>query len=334
MVMEAEAVIDRRRLRRKLSFWRIITFLVLAALIIALVKVSGVGKLWGEKNQDHIARVKISGVITNDQPLLDLLENLKKEKRVRAVILNISSPGGSTVGGEAIYEAVRDLAQKKPVATSVGTLAASAGYMIASASDHIVARRSSIVGSIGVIFQYPDASRLLEKIGVSVQEIKSSPMKAEPSPFHATSEEAKEMINRVVRDSYNWFVEIVAERRNMSKSEALILADGSVFSGSQGVANRLIDAVGDETTAKKWLIKEKDLDEDLKIINWKPNNPDDGYFVNPAGIVWIFRRLGLNITPIAASELGRHIPKRLFLDGLVSIWLNSGNGAENGAMVR
>ena len=158
MAIDAESIIDRRQLRRKVTFWRIVTFVILAGLIIALVKATGIGNLLGEKSRDHIARVKITGVITNDRPLLKLLGELKKDKHVKGVILNISSPGGSTVGGEAIFEAVRQLAEKKPVATSVGTLAASAGYMIASASDHIVARRSSIVGSIGVIFQYADAS--------------------------------------------------------------------------------------------------------------------------------------------------------------------------------
>ena len=334
MAIDAETMIDRRRLRRKLSFWRIATFIILAALILALIKASGIGELLGKKNQDHIARVKISGVITNDQPLIDMLKKLKKNEHVKAVILKISSPGGSTVGGEAIYEAVRDLARKKPVATTVGTLAASAGYMIATASDHIVARRSSIVGSIGVIFQYADASKLLEKIGVQMQEIKSSPLKAEPSPFHPTSEEAKQMINRVVLDTYDWFVDLVAERRNLSKSEALGLADGSIFSGSQGLANKLIDALGDEASAKEWLVKDKAIDKELKIINWKPERSDQGYFANPAGLIWIINQLGFNLPPDAVNELGKRIPRRLFLDGLVSMWLNSGNLVDQEASMR
>ena len=329
MVIDAEAIIEQRHLRRKITFWRIFTFVILACLILALTKASGLGELFGKRNQAHIARVNISGVITNDKHMLDLLGKVKSEENVKAVILNISSPGGSTVGGEAIYEAVRDIASKKPVATSVGTLAASAGYMIASASDHIVARRSSIVGSIGVIFQYPDASRLMEKIGIQMQEIKSSPMKAEPSPFHKTSEEAKQMINNVVRDSYDWFVDLVAQRRNLSKTEALKLADGSVFSGSQGVANKLIDEVGDEASAKAWLVKEKGINKNLDIISWKPDDDQQGLFANPAGMTWLLRLFGIDTRPDtlpnALNELGRRIPERLFLDGLVSMWLNSPN---------
>ena len=334
MAVDADAIIERRRLRRKISFWRIVTLLIFAGLIVALVKASGVGDLLSEKNQDHIARVKISGVITNDRPLLDMLDEIKHNDRVKAVILDISSPGGSTVGGEAIYEAVRDVAGEKPVATSVGTLAASAGYMIASASDHIVARRSSIVGSIGVIFQYPDASVLLDKIGVRMQEIKSSPLKAEPSPFHPTSEEAKEMINRVVKDSYSWFVDLVAERRNMTKAETLLLADGSIYSGSQGVANGLIDAVGDETVAVDWLVSEKAIEEDLDIVDWKPQRPQDTLFANPAGLVWLFNKFGLDIPPNAANALSKRLPARLFLDGLVSMWLNSSNLIDQEAVMQ
>ncbi len=323
MVTATESIIDRRLLRRKLTFWRIFTFVMLAGLIIALISATGVGELWAKKSKDHIARVSINGVITNDKPLLKLLTKLGKKESVKAVILNISSPGGTTVGGEAIYEAVRKLAKKKPVATSVGSLAASAGYMIASASDHIVARRSSIVGSIGVIFQYADASKLLDKIGVSIEEIKSSPMKAEPSPFHTTTPQAKAMINRLVRDSYDWFVDLVAERRGMSKSATLNLADGSIFSGSQALANGLVDAVGDEETAKKWLVDKKKIDKDLKIVSWKPVRAEDSVFANPAGIVWIFEQFGLKITPKAANLLSKHLPEQLFVDGLVSMWVST-----------
>ncbi|MEM9330315.1 MAG: S49 family peptidase [Pseudomonadota bacterium] len=192
----ADEIIDRRRLRRKLSFWRIATFGVLGIALIGLILVAARDQLLSGAKNEHIARVKITGVITNDQPMLSLLEKLKDNEKVSAVVLNISSPGGSTVGGEAMYEAVRNLAEEKPVVSTVGTLAASAGYMVASGTDHIVARRSSIVGSIGVLFQYADASELLDKIGVKVNAVKSSPLKAEPSPFNPASQETIDMIDR------------------------------------------------------------------------------------------------------------------------------------------
>ena len=219
-----EDLIDRRRLRRKLSFWRVAAIVIVAIAIAAGAYALSAYRMATSK--DQIARVSIEGMILEDQKLLDLLDRLKDEDAVKAVVLRIDSPGGTTVGGESIYEAVRAIAEVKPVAAEVGTLAASAGYMIASGADHIVARRTSIVGSIGVIFQYVDASQLLETVGVEVNAIKSAPLKAEPSPFAPAPEAAKEMINRLVMDTYEWFVALVAERRDMSMAEAKALADG------------------------------------------------------------------------------------------------------------
>jgi protease-4 len=219
-----------------------------------------------------------------------------------------------------MYEAVRELSETKPVTTSVGTLAASAGYMIASASDHIVAHRSSIVGSIGVLFQYADASELLGKIGVQVNSVKSSPLKAEPNPFNPASEEAVAMIDRVIQDTYKWFVDIVTERRDMPRSQVVALADGSIFTGSQGLENGLVDAIGGEDAARKWLVEEKDISDDLKVLDYKPKRPGDGLFENPAGLVKIARLFGINLSNSDYEEIESIIRERLLLDGLVSIW--------------
>ncbi|WP_367249164.1 S49 family peptidase, partial [Pseudomonas sp. SB113] len=143
----------------------------------------------------------------------------------------------TTAGGEAIFDAVRELAGEKPVVAQVGTLAASAGYMIASATDHIVARQSSIVGSIGVLVQFPNFTGLMEKVGITLDEIKSSPLKAEPSPFNPTTDEERAMIRSLIMDSYEWFVGLIVDRRGMSRAEVLALADGSIFTGRLALAN-------------------------------------------------------------------------------------------------
>ena len=207
-----------------------------------------------------------------------------------------------------------------PVVTSVKTLAASAGYMIAAGSDHIIARRTSIVGSIGVIFQYPQASQLLEKIGVSIEEIKSSPLKAEPSPFHIPPPEAEVVIKELITDTYNWFVDLVAERRSMSREEALVLSDGRVFSGDRGLKNKLIDALGGETAAKEWLISEKGLDKDLEVKDWKPFDPNERYLNLRAVKQWLFEGDVSSFGQANPENLPAIVPKRLFLDGLLSIW--------------
>ena len=323
MSINADEIIDRRRLRKKVSFWRIATFVILGIALLGMIGFGLNRAGLSSTATDHIARVQITGVITNDEPMLKLLKTLKEDDKVKAVILNISSPGGSTVGGEAMFEAVRELAKTKPVTTNVGTLAASAGYMIASASDHIVARRSSIVGSIGVLFQYADASELLDKIGVKVKAIKSSPLKAEPNPFNQASPEAEAMIDRLIQDSYQWFVDIVADRRNMKEFEVLKLADGSIFTGSQSLENGLIDAIGGEDVAVKWLKEEKDIAKELEVIERKPKRPTDSLFGNPAAIAKIASLFGLEIGYSEAKALEDALRERLPLDGLVSIWQGS-----------
>lgn len=320
MTLTADDIIDRRQLRKKVSFWRILTFIIAGLALIGLVIFSARDVLFSAAKGDHIARIKITGVITNDEPMLKLIKKAKDEDKIKAVILNISSPGGSTVGGEAMYESIRELAETKPVVTNVGTLAASAGYMIASATDHIVARRSSIVGSIGVLFQYADASELLNKVGVKINAVKSSPLKAEPSPFAPASEEAVAMIDRVIQDSYKWFVDLVVERRDLNRSQVLALANGSIFTGGQSLENGLIDAIGGEDKALEWLQNEKKISKDFKVIEYKPKRPGDSLFENPAALIKIAQVFGIKLSGNDVRELEGAIRERLLLDGLVSIW--------------
>jgi protease-4 len=215
--MDQMAIAERRQLRRKLSFWRVAALVFLAAVGFALYRTA-----FGESGGSavaHVAQIRISGMITDDRELLERLERIAENDQVKALIVSISSPGGTTYGGERLFKAIRHVAESKPVVSDVRTLAASAGYMIATAGDTIVAGESSITGSIGVIFQYPQLDEVMKKIGVSLEEIKSSPLKAEPSPFHPASEEAKTMIRNMVLDSYAWFVDLVADRRKMPREE-------------------------------------------------------------------------------------------------------------------
>jgi protease IV len=316
MALRADDLIDRRRLRRKLTFWRIAAIGIVALGVIAL-SVWFYGDDFTGSAVDHIAKVKIEGTITEDEELIKRLETIRQSSKVKGVILSIDSPGGTTVGGESIYEEVRKLAADKPVVAEVGTLAASAGYMIASAADHIVARKTSIVGSIGVLIQYPDVSGLMDKLGVKLEEVKSSPLKASPSPFKPTNDEERAMVRKLILDSYDWFVGIVAERRKMTHEQALALADGSIFTGRQGVANGLIDAVGGETEAVDWLAT-KGVDAKLKVVEWKDTERRGGFLLSKAMAQTIGSALGLPAySGDVIHELGAD---RLFLDGLVSVW--------------
>ena len=311
----ADEIIDRRRLRRKLTFWRVAA-LVIAAVAIATAAFSTFSGQFGAIARDHIAKVRIEGTITEDEELLERLRAIQKSRTVKGVILAIDSPGGTTAGGEAIYEAVRKLAAEKPVVAQVGTLAASAGYMISSASDHIVARQSSIVGSIGVLFQFPDVTGLMDKMGIKLEGVKSSPLKAEPSPFSPTTEEERAMIRSLVMDSYDWFVGLVEERRPLSRAEVLALADGSIFTGRQALDNKLIDALGGEDEVRAWL-EGKGVPKGLKVVEWKPDRGAEAWLTGTAAARTLSRLLGFPAGTDILTELGAD---RIFLDGLVSVW--------------
>ncbi|MBZ9761849.1 signal peptide peptidase SppA [Mesorhizobium sp. CA8] len=316
MAMRADDLIDRRRLRRKLTFWRVVAFLVLAAAIIAFSTWVYDDNFTG-KAVPHIAKVKIEGTITEDEDLLKRLDSIRKSPEVKGVILSIDSPGGTTVGGESTFDAVRKLAGDKPVVAEVGTLAASAGYMIASAADHIVARKTSIVGSIGVLIQYPDVSGLMDKLGIKLEEVKSSPLKASPSPFKPTNDDERAMVRKLILDSYDWFVGTVAERRKMTHEQALALADGSIFTGRQALANHLVDAVGGEQEAIDWLAT-KGVDAKLKVVEWKDRDRRGGFLFSQSMPKLAAKALGL---PDAGGDVIHELgADRLFLDGLVSVW--------------
>lgn len=324
MAHTAEAMIERRRLRRKLSFWRI-AFLALVALAVILFAIYAGNKSAGVSSP-HIAKVRIEGTIFENEELLKRLAAIEKNDAVKGVLLIVDSPGGTTVGGEAIFNAVRKIAEKKPVVAQVGTLAASAGYMIASATDHIVARQTSIVGSIGVLFQYPDISQLLNKIGVKVETIKSSPLKAEPNYFNPASDEAKAMIRNMIMDSYNWFVDLVEKRRSFTHEEALALADGSIYTGRQALQKKLIDELGGEEEAIAWL-KTKNIDKNVPVVEWKPVNADSLFSMRDLLMRTGARLFGL---PEGSSDLLRDITKdRMFLDGLLSVWHVDGGSANS-----
>ena len=264
MITEAELIVDRRRLKRRVTFWRI------AAILLAFVGFMAFAWTLGglKKYEDHIARVRISGLITGDQATLDLLDAIAASAKVQAVIVRIDSPGGTTAGSEAVYEALRKIAKDKPIAAVMDTVAASGGYITAIAADHIVARGNTITGSIGVIFSFPEISRLLDTLGIKMEEIKSGELKAEPSPYKPVSDKARAVSNEMVQDSFAWFTGLVAERRKLPLDRVKILSDGRVYTGRQAAANKLIDEIGGEEKAIAWLESEKNIAPGMPVVDW------------------------------------------------------------------
>ena len=314
-MIEAETVIERRRLRRRLTAWRLAA-VVLAVFVIALI-MAGDQRLAGTGSfLPHIARVSVSGFITDDQKMLELLDKVGKSSQVRAVILDINSPGGTTTGGEAMYDAIRRLAEKKPVVAVCGTLATSAAYIVALATDRIFVYGNTITGSVGVIFQWADVSELMRTLGVKVEEVKSGPLKAVPNPFEPTDEKGRALAAEMVQEAKVWFVDLVGKRRNLEPAAVPGLTDGRVYSGRQALALKLVDEIGDERAAKRWLQKERDVTPGLSVVEWKPKSESGGIWG------WLFGSIASSFG-IAADNfvsLFGQVSEGLRLDGLVSLW--------------
>jgi protease-4 len=319
-LIEAETVIERRRLRRKLTVWRL-AGVVLAVLLIALL-VSGSERMAGSGSfLPHIARVQVSGIITDDQKMQDLIDKVGKSDRVKAVILDINSPGGTTAGGEAMYDAVRRLAEKKPVVAVCGTLATSAAYIVALATDRIFVYGNTITGSVGVIFQWADVSELMHTLGVKVEEVKSGPLKAVPNPFEPTDEKGRALAEEMVQEAKVWFVDLVGKRRNIEPASVPGLTDGRVYSGRQAVAFKLVDEIGDEKEAKRWLQKERNVAPGLSVVDWKPRAESGGI------LSWLFGAIAseLGVSADKLVSLFGQVSEGLRLDGLVSLWHPAGS---------
>jgi protease-4 len=317
MPIDAEAITDRRRLRRKLTFWRVAGILALIAAVVTLGYATA-DRMGLARGQAHVARISINGfIISNQQRMADLMERVGKAGSVSGVVVSVNSPGGTTTGSEELYRNIRRLAEKKPVVTFVDGTAASGGYITAVAADHVVARETSLVGSIGVLFQFPDLSGLLGNVGVKVEEVKSAPLKAEPSPFKPTSPEARAALQSVVNDTYDWFKALVRERRRLDEGELAVAATGQVFSGRQGVPLKLVDRIGGERDAIAWLEQEKGVAKDLPIRDWKPRSDRDFSIIawGAAGADLLgFERLAETLRRSAASVEAAQ------LDGLLAVW--------------
>ena len=324
MSMDSDVIVDRRRMRRKLTFWRI------AAVVIAIAAIAGVGVMMSPGSRGtftssgSIARVNIEGLIRSDRQRVEALERLEKSQTA-AVIVHINSPGGTTAGSEQLYDALVRLKAKKPLVVVVEGLAASGGYITAIAADHIVAQQTSLVGSIGVLFQFPNFTDLLKTVGVKVEEVKSSPLKAAPNGFEPTSPEARAALDALVKDSYAWFRGLVKERRGMDDALLNQVADGRVFTGHQAVDLKLIDQLGDEKTAVAWLVAQKGVKADLPVRDYKlsPRFGDLTFLRTAASIALDTLGLGPIARQIEQAGVAQAVD-RLGLDGMLALWQPAG----------
>jgi protease-4 len=317
--LDADQIVDRRRMRRKLTFWRV---LAVVALVLAIGSVAYVSQRQslGGLAAGSIARIKISGLIRGNQDRVEALERLGRSS-ARAVIVHVDSPGGTTAGAEQLHDALVQLKAKKPIVVVVDGLAASGGYIAALASDHIIAQSSSLVGSIGVLVQYPNFTDLLKTVGVKVEDVKSSPLKAAPNGFEPTSPEARAALAAIVMDSYDWFRGLVRDGRKLDGAALERVTDGRVFTGRQALELRLVDELGNEKTALAWLQREKGISSTTPVRDYRlsPRFSDFSFLhlaavslLDTAGLTGLARRIEESAA-FAAVE-------RLNLDGLLALW--------------
>lgn len=317
MSAPTDYLIDRRRLRRKLGWWRMAAIVAAGfGLVIMASRFTGADS--ADKLTPHIARLSLQGMILGDKDTLDLIKKIGESSQAKAVVLAIDSPGGTTTGAEKLYDELRRLNEKKPVVAVVGTLAASGAYIAAIAADTIVAQGNSLVGSIGVLFQFPNFYKLLETVGVKVEEVKSSPLKAAPNGLEPTSEAARAAIASLVADSYTWFKDLVKERRHLDDAGLAKVADGRVFTARQGVPLKLVDILGGEREAIAWLEANKKIAKDLPVRDWKKKGSIErlGLVESAAGVARAFGldALAQTLDQAVAAE------RRSSLDGLLAIW--------------
>ncbi len=298
MAFDPDGLTDRRRLKRKLRLWQAAT---LIAVVLAVFASLQAGDLLFKR--DTVARLRVDGLITEDHTRDALLAAIAEDRSVRALIVHLDSPGGTVVGGEDLYRSLRAVGAQKPVVTVLGTVAASAAYMTAVAGDRVFAREGTITGSIGVLFQTADITELLAKRGIKPESLKSGPLKAVPSPTEPLTDEARAATQELVLDLFDFFIDLVVERRPLDRAQVLRLADGRVYTGRQAVANGLVDAIGGEAAARDWLAAEKAVPRTIPTVTVRPKSERPG------------------LSDALSSLTGKSLfSNALTLDGLVSVW--------------
>jgi protease-4 len=307
MSLETDLLLDRRRLKRRLFFWR--SFAVLAVLAVVVVALRG-SNPWFIGS--HVARLTVSGIITADRKLDREVAKLADDARAKALLVLVDSPGGSVAGGQALHDAIARVAAKKPVVVVMGGTAASAGYMISVPAARIFAQESTLTGSIGVLLETGDVSGLLKLVGISVEPIVSGPLKDQPSYVKPLSSEGRQVLQGLVMDMYDQFVDMVAQGRHMDAARVRELADGRPYTGRQALKLGLVDAFGGEQDARQWLAQAKGISADLPV-----EEVSSGSYASRA----LSTSLGWIVTELWKSVLSQGV----ILDGAQVVWQRSGN---------
>jgi protease-4 len=296
--LDHDLLLDRRRLKRHLTVWRVaaVALGALAVFIVVRGPATGIGRA-------HVARLRVEGVISDDRKVTEALDAAARDASVKGLILSIDSPGGTVAGGEALHAAVARFRAQKPVVAVMRGTAASAAYMLAMPAERIFARESTVTGSIGVILQSFDASELLARLGVRPETLTSGLLKGQPSPFQPLTAEGRGALQSVVADLHGQFVAMVAEGRHMPVDDVRILADGRIYTGRQALALKLVDAIGGEPEARAWLAESREVPADTPVRDLETRDLSE-------------RTFGFALRGIARTV----VSEWLAIDGFQAVW--------------
>jgi len=307
MSLETDLLIDRRRLQRRLWFWRGLA--VVAVVGCGLLALGRTGTVIGA----HVARLSVTGIITENRKLTEAVARLAKDDSVKALEVFVDSPGGSVAGGESLHDAIALVAAKKPVVTVMGGTAASAGYMVSVPAARIFARGSTLTGSIGVLLESAEASGLLARVGINSEVITSGPLKDQPSLTRPLTPQGREVLQALVMDMYDQFVGMVASGRHMDADKVRELGDGRAYTGRQALQLGLVDQLGGEAEARAWLASERGVSASLPVQD-----------VQLGGLAE--RAFGSALSGVAEGLLKTVLLQGLMLDGAWSLWQHSPTG--------
>ena len=195
---------------------------------------------------DKVALVKVEGLLVSSEQVVDELTDYAEDESVKAIVIRIDSPGGGVVVSQEIFNAVKNAKKEgKKIVVSMGTVAASGGYYVAAAADKIIANPGTLTGSIGVKMEFANVEKLLEKIGVKGMIVKAGEYKDMGSPFRDMTDQEKKLLQGVIDDVHNQFIEAVAEGRQLPAADVRAIADGRIFTGRQALDLKLVDQMGD-----------------------------------------------------------------------------------------
>lgn len=251
-----------KKKRVLIAFLVILVLLIFTGVLTTLLN----GSLEKPVIGDCIGVIEVTGIIKSSDETLKYLSDFEKDKKIKAIVIRIDSPGGAVGPSQEIYSEILKIKKKKPVVASIGTLGASGGYYIACGANRIVANPGSITGSIGVIIQFYQFYNLLNKLGIKGDTVKSGVFKDTGSPLREMTKEERIYLQSVIDDVHNQFIDAVVRGRNLKKEQVLPYADGRIMTGKMAKDLKLVDELGNFNDAVQIAKKLANVEGEPKLV--------------------------------------------------------------------